>query len=284
MTNNSRRKSIAQDTVELLERGNYIAPSGDQVSLSALLQMCLSSTRCYLPEQLATLRHHVLAQPSSCSETKFEVVNETTLDAAARLATTGAFARVGVLNFASAKNPGGGFLGGAQAQEESLARSSGLYKSLQECSEHYQFHRSQGTCLYSDRMIYSSGCPVFRMDDGTLLEKPYLVDFITSPAPNAGAIRRNEPENIDRIVPVLRERSEKVLALAAHHGCDALVLGAWGCGVFQNDPATVAQAFSQHLGVGASFQQRFQTVVFAVLDNSPAQSTFAAFRNQFAEK
>jgi uncharacterized protein (TIGR02452 family) len=243
---------------------------------------CLAGTRCYLAEQLDEIRQEVLAQPPLYPETLFEVVNETTLEAAARVVASDMFERVGVLNFASAKNPGGGFLGGAQAQEESLARSSGLYTSLQKCWEHYQFHRSLGTCLYSDRMIYSPQCPVFRTDDGTLLEKPYVVDFITSPAPNAGAIRRNEPENVEHIVPVLRERGQKVLSLAAHQRCDALILGAWGCGVFQNDPATVAQMSSAHLSDGEPYWGRFKRVVFAVLDNSSAQTTVAAFREQFA--
>ncbi len=282
MTNNMRRKSIAHDTVALLERGSYSAPSGQEVSLRELMHNCLASTRCYLPEQLDDLRHEVLARPPAFAQTSFEVLNETTLEATARIATSGEFVRVGVLNFASAKNPGGGFLGGAQAQEESLARSSGLYSSLQKCWEHYQFHRSQGTCLYSDRMIYSPLCPVFRTDNGTLLEKPYLVDFITSPAPNAGAIRRNEPENVSHIVPTLRERCAKVLALGAQRNCDALVLGAWGCGVFQNDPTTVAQVFSEQVGRDAPFWGRFQKVVFAVLDNSAVQATLAAFQERFS--
>jgi uncharacterized protein (TIGR02452 family) len=289
MTNNVRRKSIAQDTVALLEQGSYTAPSGLPVSLTELMQSCLAGTCGYLPEELAEIQAQVLAQqPPAFSETTFEVANETTLEAAARLASTGALtgtpARLGVLNFASARNPGGGFLGGAQAQEESLARSSGLYPSLLRCREHYDFHRAQRTCLYSDRIIYSPDCPVFRADDGDLLETPYLVDFLTCAAPNAGAIRRNEPENVRHIEPALRERSAKVLSLAAHQRCDVLVLGAWGCGVFQNDPGMVAEVFSCYLSAGAPFWGRFQRIVFAVLDRSPAQATFTAFRERFSQE
>jgi uncharacterized protein (TIGR02452 family) len=211
------------------------------------------------------------------------VVNETTLQGCAELVATGQYQRVGALNFASAKNPGGGFLKGARAQEESLARSSGLYFSLRHCPEHYAFHRAQGTCLYSDRMIHSPDCPVIRDDAGGWLPQPYTVDFITSPAPNAGVIIRNEPENRARIGPTLTERAGKILALAASHGCDALVLGAWGCGVFQNAPVTVANVFFAYLGPGGAFAGRFRHVRFAVYDTARDTATYAAFARAFAE-
>src|SRR5262249_38608560 len=146
---------------------------------------------------------------------------------------------VAALNFASAKDPGGGFLNGSQAQEESLARSSALYASLLRGWEFYDRHRASPSCLYLDAMIVSPGCPVFRDDDGTLLEEPQLVTIITSPALNAGAAADNRPEELPRIPEVFRRRSEYGLALAASQGANRLVLGAWGCGVFRNDPAVV---------------------------------------------
>jgi uncharacterized protein (TIGR02452 family) len=278
-----RRKSIAQDTMSILERGDYIAPGGARVSLAGRVRECLAGTRCYLPEQLSELQEEVLSQSAPFAGTSFGVTNETTLQAARRIAGSGDYSRIGVLNFASARNPGGGFLGGAHAQEESLARSSGLYPSLLKCEQHYQYHRKQSSLLYSDRMIYSPVCPIFRTDDGTLLDQPCLVDFVTSPAPNAGAIRRNEPESVAKIASTLQERSGKVLAILANHQCDAIILGAWGCGVFQNDPAMVAEVFKFHLAKGHQFNGRFRTVLFAVLDNSPTQSTITPFNERFMQ-
>jgi uncharacterized protein (TIGR02452 family) len=66
--------------------------------------------------------------------------------------------------------------------------------------------------------------------------------------------------------------------MAAAHGYKRLVLGAWGCGVFRNDPVVVATAFASHLQQGA-WSGRFEKVVFSVLDASPAQETMAAFRD-----
>ena len=275
------RKLIATQTLEFLKHGTYTNSAGHQVNLQSHVQNCIAHTVCYAPDKLADNLDDVLATSPPYGATEYEVVNETTLQGSFRLVNSGEFKKVGVLSFASAKNPGGGFLSGAQAQEESLARSSGLYPSLLECHDHYDFHRQQKTSLYSDHMIYSPLCPVFRDDDGTLLEAPYLVDFITSAAPNAGAIYQNEREHIAHIPETLRRRSAKVLGLAAYHECDALVLGAWGCGVFKNNPQLVAKIFHEHLQGG--FRGRFRKVLFSVLDTSAQRQTVEAFRKYFGE-
>jgi uncharacterized protein (TIGR02452 family) len=283
-TQSMRRENIAKDTVHILEQGKYRSPSGRQVDLAAHLLECLKNTQCYDPETLADIRNRVLAQPAEFAQTFFEVANETTLEGSARLAVSQEYETIGVLNFASARNPGGGFLTGAQAQEESLARSSGLYHSLLKCRSYYDYHRAHPSGLYSDRMIYSSHCPVFRRDDGTLLEQAYFVDFITSPAPNAGAVHQNEPNLISKIENVLRERASKFLGLAVHHRCDVLVLGAWGCGVFRNGPAMVAGTFRELLASDGPYWRRFRKVLFAVLDTSRSQGTLQAFLASFASE
>ncbi|MFP4007950.1 MAG: TIGR02452 family protein [Spirulinaceae cyanobacterium] len=277
-----RRKEIAKDTVDILQRGYYETQKVGNVNISESLSFCLTQTRCYNPEGLVRLEAEVLSQSPAFSETKFEVENETSLQGAERLARLERFGKIGVLNFASAKNPGGGFLKGSQAQEESLARSSGLYHSLLKCPEYYEFHRNSRSLLYSNHIIYSPGCPVFRTDDGTLLDEPYGVDFITSPAPNLGAIERNEPEAKKQVPEVLRDRASKILTLAAYHNCDALVLGAWGCGVFRNNPAVVAQVFADLLLPSSAFWGRFNTVLFSVLDRSSEPNIFREFRDRFS--
>lgn len=279
--NRASRAKLAAETVRICDEGFYEVPGGGRVSISAQMSGCLEGTRFYDPEALEKIEAEALGAPRGDVETGFEVANETSLEGAARLATSAIFSRVGVLNFASAKNPGGGFLGGSRAQEESLARSSGLYKSLCACPEYYEFHRQQRSPLYSDRMIYSPGCPVFRNDEGQLLAEPYAVDFITSPAPNAGAVEKNKPKLTDQIEPTLLGRSLRLLCLAAHRECDALVLGAWGCGVFKNDPVAVAEAFHAHLGPGGPLHGTFRRVLFSVLDRSEDKRTYGAFAARF---
>ncbi|MGO4424419.1 TIGR02452 family protein, partial [Streptomyces sp. MCAF7] len=209
--------------------------------------------------------------------TRFEVTGESSLEAARRLvaAVDGA---VGVLNFASARNPGGGYLNGAQAQEEALCRASALYACLRTAPDFYAAHRADPSPFYSDRVIHSPGVPVFRDDRGALLDAWYEVGFLTSAAPNAGVIAQRGMDT-SRLPEALASRAERVLEVAVAHGYRHLVLGAWGCGVFRNDPAAVAEAFRAHLVAPGRFAGRFERVVFAVLDrrtDSPTRAAFAA--------
>ncbi|QNE73549.1 TIGR02452 family protein [Streptomyces finlayi] len=271
----ARLRGIARETEAVVEAGRYRTPAGREVSIERALTAALSGTRLYGPEPVP------VAVLDTDRVTAFEVTAESSLQAAQRL-TGEARGKVGVLTYASARNPGGGYLNGAQAQEEALCRGSALYATLLRVPDFYAHHRAERSTFYTDRVIHSPGVPVFRDDRGHLLDTPYTVGFLTSPAPNAGVIRRTAPEEADRIPAVLVRRAERVLEVAAVRGYRRLVLGAWGCGVFQNDPADVAGAFHTLLGAGGRFAGHFEQIVFGILDRGPDSATRAAFTRTFA--
>ncbi|MFD9704875.1 TIGR02452 family protein [Lentzea sp. NPDC059081] len=258
-----RLRAIAQETVEISERGSYSTEAGEVVVDVA---RAVSGTRLHLPGE-------VLSLPPETTGTRVDVTNESTLDAARRLGGD-----VAALNFASARKPGGGFLNGKMAQEESIAYASALHPCLLAAGDFYAHHRADRDLTYSDRVIYSPRVPVFRDDEGALLPRPYEVSFLTAAAPNRGAILRNQPERAEGIPVALLRRVIRVLHVAASHGHRRLVLGAWGCGVFENDPATVAKIFALAL----RDNRYFEHVVFAVLDRQQGTPTFQAFADTFA--
>ena len=145
----------------------------------------------------------------------------------------------------------------------------------------YDYHRSLYDCMYSHYAIYSPGVPVIRGDDGRLLEQPVCCAFITAPAVNAGVVLQRDPSRRGEIRSTMAERITRVLAIAAAKGHDALVLGAWGCGVFRNDPQEIAQLFRDALT--GPYQGGFSRVVFAVINRSPDQSPFGVFQAVFQE-
>ncbi len=247
--------AIAQATLAACDAGFYTNAAGERVELAPPIAEAVAGS------VIHDRAPHVSAAPHA---TRISVAAETTLAAIARLGEGWC-----VLNFASAKNPGGGFLGGAQAQEESLARSSALYACQLANLAMYEQQRTARSAMYLDLALYSPAVPVFRDDDGAWLARPVLASMITCAAPNAGALRQHGMFDADEVAAVLRRRAAMVLAIAAHHGETRLVLGAWGAGVFGNDPELVARIFRELLG------DAFAEVVFAVLPG-PNRDAFAA--------
>ncbi|RDG35136.1 TIGR02452 family protein [Streptomyces corynorhini] len=274
----ARLRGIAKETEEIVRTGGYRTADGRDIDLRRAVDAAVAGTRMYGPGPVAPPPRERGTHPRAArAEATVEVTGESSLDAARRLTETGPGA-VAVLNFASARNPGGGYLNGAQAQEEALCRGSALYATLRRAPEFYAHHRAEPSPFYSDRVIHSPGVPVFRDDRGRLLDTPYEAGFLTAAAPNAGVIARNLPGEVPLIASALAARAERVLETAAGRGYRRLVLGAWGCGVFRNDPATVAGSFAALLTGGGRFADRFDEAVFAVLDRTPEQATLMAFR------
>lgn len=259
------------ETAAILERGDYVASSGERIDLRDALMSSRSRSHLVLPEQ------HLAAAISRFSSTQLSVANETTLAAARRYVASGE--HVVALNFASAKNPGGGWISGAQAQEEHLARSSGLYYCIKD-SPYYAFHRAQSDLHYSHRAIYSPDVPVFRGDDGSLLPQPWACSFVTCPAPNRGALMQ-QGKDVTAVKETMRQRIERVLGIMAAEGHTTLMLGAWGCGVFRCDPGEVAELFLGALE--GPFRGVFSRAHFAVLDREKGGACIGAFRAAFGE-
>jgi uncharacterized protein (TIGR02452 family) len=150
MAKRSERAAIAAETVRILTSGSYTGPAGQTVSILPELNYSINETRLFNPGQVARL---AAAQPAKRTTPRIRVINCSTLAAAQQLHAVHGAERVALLNFASARNPGGGFLNGSQAQEESLARASGLYASISKMTDYYEANRWTKSTLYTDHMI-----------------------------------------------------------------------------------------------------------------------------------
>jgi uncharacterized protein (TIGR02452 family) len=259
-------RGVAQQTLEIIERGGYAASDGTFVDLAADIEAAIAGTLLYTPRQLDTL---LTGREGAGARARIEVTDELTQEAGRRLVLDEGCDDLMLLNFASAKNAGGGFINGAKAQEEDLARASALYPCMLEARCYYDANRNCDHLVYTDHMIWSPAVPFFRVHPRELLDQPFLASVITAPAPNALALEREWPEELSGITyeEALRKRAGKLLALAEERGHRTLLLGAWGCGVFRNDPEQVADAFGRWLE-GPRFAGSFDRVVFAVWDRS----------------
>jgi uncharacterized protein (TIGR02452 family) len=258
--------ALGQKTVEILRVGGYENEAGRFVDIRSALDAAVLGTVEYPAERTVAIA------PGTGAPPRVTVANESVLVVGRRMAADGP---VAALNFASATSPGGGFLSGARAQEECIARSSGLFACLED-RDMYPRHRAVLDAMYSDHVIFSPDVPVFRTDDGALLDQPWSMSIITSPAVHGVGIERHAPHRYGEIPVVMRARTRKVLAVAAAHGQRRLILGAWGCGAFGLDGDMMAGIFAEALSVYAG--GTFDDIVFAITDWSEDQRFIGPFR------
>lgn len=199
--------------------------------------------------------------------------------------------KTAVLNFASATSPGGGVETGASAQEECLCRVSTLYPCLKDnvaWNRFYAPHRAAKSSLHNDDIIYTPNVVVIKDDDYRPLDNPFLVDVITCAAPNLRKMPTNAYNKDDGYeVKISREallalherRAVKIISVASQNGAEALILGAFGCGAFRNDPTVVAEAYRIVL---PTFMYHFKTIEFAVYCPSSDQANYLAFEEALA--
>lgn len=295
----NRLKDIADSTLSAIKSG-HVSFAGNSLDLDAKVRFSNHNTRYYTPDvsPLSSWASDAPpSKPNKHSVCEISVLEASTL-AGARLlhdsisTHSTSYGRVALLNFASATRPGGGFLTGCQAQEESLARSSTLYPSLMTdtAQQFYELHgKNRQGGFYYHAMIYSPGIVVLKDDKGDWVS-PFEVDILTSAAVNAGDVRAKNAKStkpVDsqrlegRIETAMRERMARILFLFEQQGAKNLVLGSFGTGVFQNNIETVARIWADLLiSSEARYKHSFQRIVFAVLGHK----TFVTFEDTFANR
>ncbi len=255
-----------RSAVEAARAGFYFTKEGEKVVWRDAVRAACAAKLSIRPDDIVPDNEKM-----TFAETKVQVTNETTLGVSRRLVDLGL--RPLALNFANGIHPGGGFLRGARAQEEVLCRSSALYLTLVG-DPMYENHQMRPLPDSTDWTIYSPDVPVFRMDDGTDLPDPWLLSFITCAAPYAPRI--GQPKAGD----LLQQRIHRVLAIARSYGYSTLVLGAWGCGAFANDPHRTAMDFRRALE--NDYNGAFSDIVFAITDWSAERRFLKPFCDVFA--
>jgi uncharacterized protein (TIGR02452 family) len=282
-------RQMAEHTLNIIERDRYDVKNTTYKLNTEELER---STEGYSPQAYDNWKLHPSHQSADNGGTYINIVEISTLACARNLSGTlqhnpGGSSKIGVLNFASATKPGGGFKNGAEAQEESIARVSNLYQSLctRQARHFYDVHSPEGRDpFYTHSMIYSPDVEVIKDDKG-MLTRPMQIDVLTCAAVNAHRLRQSkftQPHGRhaieEEIEAVMKERMGRILCLFEQRGVRNLVLGSFGTGVFRNDVNVVARSWADLLSVpGARFAGSFDRVFFAIL----GRKTFVDFGNAF---
>jgi len=165
-----------------------------------------------------------------------------------------------VLNMASSKNPGGGVEKGSSAQEESLFRCSNLY------------HISKDFYPLKDNEALYSTNVSFVKDKYYSWMRTITCDVITIAAPNLnyGGLPKNY-EQTEEYINLIKNKIRLMLS----SDTETIILGAWGCGVFKNNPETIANLFKDVISEGTNIKN----IIFAVInDNNSVADNYNIFK------
>lgn len=256
------RIGIFKETLQIANDGKY-AVNGKNVmlthSLSDLEQAIFFSEKDVKKNICEQLKCH---RETGVDEMQIMVTNKDTFSAALDMSRKSSLGEIAVLNFANPVNPGGGVKYGAMAQEEDLCRKSTLYVSLksESVAEFYRFHKIDCDCFASHSIIVSPNVEVFRSYNNDLLPYTFSVAVISCAAPIFDGIKRKS-YSYDEYTSLLYERIMGILSVCEKMGYTKLVLGAWGCGSFSNDPKLMAKLFYKAL---CQFNGAFKEIEFAV--------------------
>ena len=278
------RQDVFYNTVNIVKAGAYVTEDGTAVKLPLNADALGENVFCEKPV--------TLIRPDHSSRTHVSVRNMDCLDMAHELLQDDSTDDVCVLNMASDSNPGGGVARGAGAQEEYLFRCSDYYRFLYQYASSFDCrkygiepNRHHTYPLKGDSAgIFSHGVTIFRSNESkgyALVDSPWQVNFIAVAAHHLMSKTDRIP---DDLVPSTLERIRTILRIAWNNGQRRLVLGALGCGAFNNPPAHMAQLFRQVIEE-PEFQGLFRQIVFAVIeDHNSMNANFKAFHDVFAEK
>ena len=264
MDRRARLVSVFEDTMSMINK---------EASLTEAVERSKAGTKFY-SEQESPSVENALDRKMTVS-----VTDHRTFQAAELMLARNPGKRVAVLNFASATTPGGGVTWGSSAQEECLCRCSTLYPVL-DCKNlwelYYNFHRLREDSLYTDSCIYSPEIKVIKSDKGYPERLPegrwFEVDVITCAAPS---FRKMDPLPDNELFELHLKRGRKILDVAFDNGADCLVLGAFGCGAFRNNPYVVAKAYARLM---KEYKGAFDEVEFAVYCKDFEMINYEAFK------
>ena len=203
---------------------------------------------------------------------------------------------ISALNFASATNPGGGVTKGASAQEECLCRISTLYKCISASEITEAFHKKHRYALktgkmnsfYNDDCIQTCDVTVFKSDTAKpalLSEKDWFdVDVISCAAPNLRYMLqydKNWKKTVTdkKLFDIYKKRINRVLDIASSAKSDVIILGAFGCGAFENPPELVAKAM--HAAID-EHKYEFETIELAIYCSPRDTLNYEVFAKEFS--
>jgi uncharacterized protein (TIGR02452 family) len=265
MTTKKARINEQEDTLEKFNNGGYFNRTGKFINLNyEKIKYSIENTIVYNYVETDKLFRDCDDSVYTTKHCDVEIINKDTFTVAINLVRDN-FNPL-ILNLANRFHPGGGYLNGAAAQEESLCRRSSLPLVIdsKEIKKMYPFPKSGA--------IYSPKILIIKDNKYNPLDEPIEVSIITAAAPRCSTskdcIISPDGERLlnKELEAEITRTISTILKIGIIHGHDSIILGAIGCGAFNNPPYHVARIFKSIID-GYEFTAQYKKIIFAILDD-----------------
>ncbi|KXJ29933.1 hypothetical protein AC249_AIPGENE3144 [Exaiptasia diaphana] len=278
-----QRIKIIEQTLKVCSEFKYTLPNGEQVVFGDFESVSRDAqkTRLYID----AVEHLKRLSNGTNFTTTVEVVNCDCLEEALRLKTEGF--NPAVLNMASPRRPGGGYLSGAGAQEENLFRRTNYVQHLADPDKRFDPTRKWNYRLPEFSCVYSTNVQVFRASEAkgyAFLPEPVGMSFLAIaayPSPKCQGPKGSE-RLVSEVVEKVKKKIRLMFAVGLDQGHDSLVLSAWGCGAFRNPPRHIASIFKEVLKE-PQFRNQYKHISFAIINdhNARGEGNYKPFFDTF---
>lgn len=174
-----------------------------------------------------------------------------------------------VLNLASDYMPGGGCRSGSMAQEEQLYYCSNYDLILGKFNRDQFYPLDHSTA----ESILTTNVSIIRDGKYNFLEKPLKTDFLALPALRKPDLVNGKYHPKDYYT--MTKKIESIFMLAAAKGYKTLILGAIGCGAYQNPTKIVVEIYNDMI---LKYKTHFNEISFSVLVTDPKNTNFIEFQ------
>lgn len=270
------RQVLFEATKSAIKNGFYV--DGTHHQLDSLEKM-VQGQQCFAYENMQQIESLTQGLDNPHHETVIEFFDESILGVAEKHVKDG-FNPL-VQNLANDKHPGGGVAIGAGALEESIFRQTSISHALRRRHLPQNFYPIDGL-----KAIYTPFVQIFRQPERDLAKADQLTSYayqkpVQVAIATCAAVHLKKggtaPANFEELT---YGKLKLIISIAIHLKHDSLVLGAFGCGAYNNPPEKIA-FWTRHILESLNCRGRFRKISFAICYNKELlrifESTFANF-------
>ncbi len=158
-------------------------------------------------------------------------------------------------------------------QEDTILRTSTMYKLIDTAytlKNYYSFNKqneNNSRCIYLSKVLFFKNEDDIKLDD----ENQKVVDLILSTPPN----QVKEDLSNEASKSIIYKKLKNLFNVAIEKKVEILILGAYGCGSYENSPTIVSKIFKSLID---EYNGYFKEIIFSIKSKDDFDTNYSVFK------